>query len=66
LRVPIAPDQRTAAARVRPLVVEGTLQTTAGVTYCFRDDRGPVILIRQARLRWLRERFEQELHDVDG
>lgn len=65
LRVPIVGDQRTPATRVRRMVVDGVLQTANGVTYCLRDQSGPVILIRHARLRWLRERFEQELHNVD-
>ncbi len=62
LHVPLAPDLRTPGPRVRRLIVADVLHTAAGVTYCFRDQRGPAILIRQARLRWLQARFERELH----
>ncbi len=66
LRVPITADQGLTVARVRPLVVKGVRETTAGMTYCLHDQNGPVILIRQARLRWLQERFERELQDSVG
>ena len=63
LRVPLAPDLRTPGPRVRQLIVADVRHTATGVTYCFRDQRGPAILIRQARLHWLQERFKHELHD---
>lgn len=61
LRVPVATDQRSQRVRVCALFVESVHQTADGVAYCFRDHRGPAILIAHSRLRWLQQRFEREL-----
>ncbi len=66
MRVPAAPDRRPPTTREHLMVVDRVFETANGLTYRFRDQGGQAILIRQPRLRWLQERFERELQDIDG
>ena len=61
LRVPVATDGMPAAVRVYSLVIDDVHETTEGRVYVLRDQSGPAVCIREARLRWLEHRFERAL-----
>ncbi len=63
-QIPVVTGRGAGAVRVHSLVIDDVRQTDDGRIYCFHDDHGPALYIREARLRWLQHRFEQALQGV--
>ncbi len=57
LQIPLVDRADATTIRVYTLVVDEVRRAGDEPLYCFRDQHGPIICLRESRLTWLRQRL---------